>query len=195
MKIKTKHNCKCNPQLIIAAQTDDEAFTKLFHQFAPVYLKLWHDFYLTDMELCDWSQEAAIVFYHAIRKYDLAKQVTFGSFYKTSLRNHLFDILRKKRAKKRIPARCQASFSAYAEYYAETVQDDGAPDPLLLYEAYEDLQTVLLRCSQFERSVLSGALRQQTAQQIATRTATSVSQVSSALLRCRKKYFQQHCLT
>lgn len=188
-------NCKCDPNLIIDAQINDDSFETLFRQFSPVYLKLWNEFYLNDMELCDWGQEAAIVFYYTIRKYDFEKRVTFGSFYKTNLRNRLYDILRKKRAKKRVPDRMQASFSNYAEFYAETIQDETALNPLSMCEFYENVSLVCKNCSRFEREVLVSALRHNSLDQIANEQQVSAAKVNSALLRCRRKYRQQTCLT
>ncbi|USS84912.1 sigma-70 family RNA polymerase sigma factor [Fructilactobacillus myrtifloralis] len=173
-----------------AAKTNEEHFVQLFHQFAPVYLKLWHDFYLRDMDLNDWSQEAAVVFIRTLHRYDVTKRVTFGSFYKTNLRNHLFDLLRKKNAQKRIPERLQASFSACPDYYAETIQDEAAPNPLKCCELTERLQQVGATCSAFERQVLSASLRQQTVAQIARRFSVDEQQVQNALVRCKRKYHQ-----
>ncbi|USS87847.1 sigma-70 family RNA polymerase sigma factor [Fructilactobacillus hinvesii] len=190
MKMGIKLNYQCDSATIVAAKQDEECFVRLFQQFAPVYLKLWRDYFLNDMELTDWSQEAALVFIKTLHRYDLSKRVPFGAFYKTNLRNHMFDLLRKKSAQKRIPEQLQASFSSNPEYYAETIQDPEAPDPLWCCELTERLQTVGASCSPLERRVLVATLRQQTVAQIAQQLQVEEQQVHNALVRCKRKYRQ-----
>ncbi|USS90111.1 sigma-70 family RNA polymerase sigma factor [Fructilactobacillus carniphilus] len=184
----TKLIYKFDNATVQAAQENEDQFVTLFQQFAPVHLKLWRDYFLNDMELTDWSQEAALVFIKTLHHYDLGKRVPFGAFYKTNLRNHMFDLLRKKNAQKRIPERLQASFSASPEYYAETIQDYAAPDPLFCCELTERFQAVGAACSRFEWQVLLATLRQQTVPQIAQRLCVEEQQVQNALLRCKRKY-------
>lgn len=160
--------CNCDPQLIIDAKTDGDRFYQLFQQFSPVYLKLWHEFYVSDMDLADWSQESAMVLIKIVNKYDISKKVTFGSFYKASLKNRLFDLIRKRKAQKRVPTNAQTSLNRFAEYYADTISDTTAFNPYEIYEFYE---------------------------QIAQREQVTVLKVKNALMRCRRKYDDHTRLT
>ncbi|USS87008.1 sigma-70 family RNA polymerase sigma factor [Fructilactobacillus cliffordii] len=184
----TKLIYKFDNATIQAAQENEDQFVTLFRQFAPVHLKLWRDYFLNDMELTDWSQEAALVFIKTLHRYESGKRVPFGAFYKTNLRNHMFDLLRKKNAQKRIPERLQTSFSASPEYYAETIQDHAAPNPLFCCELTERFQAVGAACSRFEWQVLLATLRQQTIPEIAQLLRVEEQQVQNALLRCKRKY-------
>lgn len=180
--------CNCDPQLIIDAQTDGDRFYQLFQQFSPIYLKLWREFYVSDMDLADWSQEAALVLIRIVARYDLTKRVTFGSFYKASLKNRLFDLIRKRQAQKRVPTKAQTSLNRYTDYYADTISDKSAYNPYDLYEFYEQIEQVSSRCSEFEKYVLTNSLRQLSPEQIAMQQKVSVVKVTNALLRCRRKY-------
>ncbi|WP_429970577.1 sigma-70 family RNA polymerase sigma factor [Fructilactobacillus sp. Tb1] len=177
-----------DPQLIIDAQIDEDRFYQLFQQFAPIHLKLWNEFYLTDMELADWSQEAAIVLQRILAKYDIRKKVTFGSFYKASLKNRLFDLIRKRKAKKRVPTKLQTSLNLFPDYYADTVYDAMAYRPDEMCEFYACVAEVSNNCSSFERLVLTESLRQNSPEKIAQQEAVPVLKVKNALIRCRRKY-------
>lgn len=180
--------CNCDPQLIIDAQTDGDRFYQLFQQFSPIYLKLWHEFYIYDMDLADWSQESAMVLIRILARYDLTKRVTFGSFYKASLKNRLFDLIRKRKAQKRVPLQAQTSLNRFAEYYADTISDTTAYNPYEVYEFYEQIEQVSAICSKFEKCVLTDSLRQLSPEQIAQQQKVSVLKVKNALMRCRRKY-------
>lgn len=180
--------CNCDPQLIIDAQTDSDRFYQLFQQFAPVYLKLWREFYVSDMDLADWSQESALVLIRIVKKYDVSKKVTFGSFYKASLKNRLFDLIRKRKAQKRVPTTAQTSLNRFEDYYADTISDTAAYNPYEIYEFYEQIEQVSCNCSKFEKFVLTNSLRQLSLEQIAQQQKVLVLKVKNALIRCRRKY-------
>ncbi|WP_413627605.1 sigma-70 family RNA polymerase sigma factor [Fructilactobacillus vespulae] len=190
-----KTSKRLDNEQIAAAQIDEESFWELFQQFSPVYLKMWREFYLNDMELSDWSQEAAIVFQRSLQKYDANKNVTFGSFYKASLRNFLYDLLRKKNAQKRVPGKLQTSLSEYVEFYADTIQDISVANPYETYEFYETVKVVSNQCSELENYVLASSLKQVPLQKIADERKLSLGKVSSALFRCRRKYEKYTKLT
>ncbi|CAJ1181118.1 hypothetical protein FS150101_NMOIFPPK_00441 [Fructilactobacillus sanfranciscensis] len=187
--------CNCDPQLIIDAKTDGDRFYQLFQQFSPVYLKLWHEFYVSDMDLADWSQKSAMVLIKIVNKYDISKKVTFGSFYKASLKNRLFDLIRKRKAQKRVPTNGQTSLNRFAEYYADTISDTTAFNPYEIYEFYEQIEQVSWTCSKFEKCVLTDSLRHFSPEQIAQREQVTVLKVKNALMRCRRKYDDHTRLT
>lgn len=177
-------------KLIEDAKWNDADFIKLFEKYAPIYLKLWNDFYVSDMELSDWKQEAAIVLNRTIIRYDASRNVTFGSYYKTNLKNRLYDILRRKRAQKRLPDSKKASFSAYSQFYSDTIADVHAANPERVLSIYENLQILMKKSSVVERLVVIKSLENLTFEKMANLSDENMMRLKNAMARCRRKYHE-----
>ncbi len=101
----------------------EESLQKLFDKYKPLVNKVWRNYYLHDMDIDDWYQESMLVMVKNIRNYDPNHKATFGTLYQISLKNHLYDILRKRKAKKRMPVDKMVSYNANELYFQNSLKD------------------------------------------------------------------------
>ncbi|UQS85041.1 hypothetical protein MOO46_00070 [Apilactobacillus apisilvae] len=133
---------------------DDKSFNDLFIKYKPIVNKIWRQYYFNDIEIDDWYQESRIVMLKIVERFNIKKGTSFGNLYKQSLKNHLFDILRKSKAKKRLPLQKKVSFNANEDYYNNYAEDYQNINPEFALK-FDIVQKKLYhRCSKFEREIL-----------------------------------------
>lgn len=134
-------------------QGDDVYFEKLMQKYRPILLKFWSMYNIDGMDLNDFEQEAAIVMLKSLVNFDADKKITFGAFYKSNLRNHLFDLLRRMQAKKRIPSNQIISFQDLSLFFEETIIDPKVEVDAKL-ENTEIINEAMDLCNKQEKQVL-----------------------------------------
>ncbi|MGF7437624.1 sigma factor [Lentilactobacillus senioris] len=166
-----------------AAAGDDLAIMQLFNTYLPIVKKLQSEFYIANFEIDDWYQEAQITLFHSTRKFNPAKNVTFGSFYKRNLHNRVIDLIRESQAKKRIPKSELRSIEAREQYYVETIQDHQELMPDLRVLLGESITESFSKFSRLEKQTFLQMLdRQGSSQQFS-------AAARNAFDRCRKKFY------
>ena len=76
-------------------------FEELFCRFLPLVKKFNKAYYLRSLEQEDFWQEARMVLHKAVQSYVPEKGLQFASFYKLTLKHHIFSLIRKESALKR----------------------------------------------------------------------------------------------
>ena len=165
----------------------DQQIMKLFDRYLPLVKSLYSRYSIVGMDFDDWKQEALIVMLRVIDRYNYQRFCCFGPFFRTGLRNRLYDLLRKQNAKKRIPHQIVTSFESNENLYFDTLKDGKAtrPDGSLLLS--EKIQRVLDKCSVFEKRVLLDVMHQRTFEELASRYKCSTNRIVNAFQRGRSK--------
>ncbi|TPR22424.1 sigma-70 family RNA polymerase sigma factor [Apilactobacillus timberlakei] len=149
------NNCLIDLQLIKNFKSGhDEYFDELFIKYKPIVKKLWGQYYFNDIDEDDWFQESRITMLKIIDKFDINRGTSFGMLYKRSLKNRLFDILRKSKAKKRMPIDKKVSFNVNEEYYSNCVEDCRRLNPEFSLKMDAVRKKLVTRCSMFEKELL-----------------------------------------
>lgn len=168
----------------------DRQIMKLFNCYLPLVKSLYRQYSIAGMEFDDWKQEALIVMLRVVGRYDYQRSSSFGSFYRTGLKNRLYDLLRKQNAKKRVPHQMLTSFESNDNLYFDTLRDLKAtcPDNSLLVS--ETIKAVLDKCSAFEKRILIGIMNRRTFKELAEADQCPASRIINAFQRCRSKFKQ-----
>lgn len=87
--------------LLANAETNSEAFARIFEQYLPLVYKVVRHYYLRDFSEEDWLQEARMAMFNAVKRFDRRNGTTFGSYYAMVLRSHMNSLVRRHLAKKR----------------------------------------------------------------------------------------------
>lgn len=137
----------------LSKKGNDIYFQMLMQKYRPVLLKFWSIYNIDGMDLNDFEQEAAIVMLKTLINFEERKNITFGAFYKSNLRNHIFDLLRKMQAQKRIPSKNIISFQDVSLYFEETIIDPKVEVDAKLKNT-EIIREALKLCNNNEKEVL-----------------------------------------
>lgn len=163
---------------------NEQEFEELFRQYRPLVRKLWQRFFVPDLELADWEQEARLVMIKVLRSYRGTTQGQFSGFSKQSLINRILDLYRARQASKRIPAGMVASLT---EDFTDLLRDQrwGQPDEISFCQ--HCFHQLIRECSYFEREVLYCIHRGYSTTEVATKMGCSKRKVQSAMSRTRNK--------
>ncbi len=99
----------------------------------------------------DLDQEARLVLYRTACRFDPSRNAGFGTFYRLSLRNRFYDMIRTTNAKKRVPSEPLTSIEANETLYAATVADKSASSPLIAAIVDEAFKELSKCCSALEK--------------------------------------------
>ena len=172
-------------RLLIAARAGkDQEFQMLFNQYWPLVRRLWQEYYVADLELEDWHQEAEVVMMKALDRYHGGSLIKFAGFYKQSLINRLLDLYRARQAYKRIPA---SRLSSLGDEDADRLVDGyhNRPEDIVYCQAC--LTAFMRRCSPFERQVISQLHQGISIAQLELNLNCYERKIRSALTRGRRK--------
>ncbi|WP_105957032.1 sigma factor [Apilactobacillus quenuiae] len=149
------NNCLIDLQLIKSFKNgNDQDFEELFVKYKPIVKKLWRQYYFNDIDEDDWFQESRIMMLKIIDKFDTNRGTSFGMLYKRSLKNRLFDILRKSKAKKRMPIDKKISFNVNEAYYSNCAKDYRRLNPEFFLKMDTVRKKLFTRCSKFEKELV-----------------------------------------
>ena len=171
-------------KVIVALNGDDVAFEEIFVKYYPVVRKVRNNFFVSGMDKDDWDQEARIILYRSMQKFNPSLRVSFGSFFSRSLRNRAIDLVRQTNAQKRVPEGHLTSIDVNETYYCDTVEDEASacPERTMIY--LEKFKWILDGCSSMERDAF---LRMMSAQN-EDLNLTSERAMINAFERCRRKF-------
>lgn len=165
-----------------------EEFQRLFMQYWPLIRRLWQKYYVADLELDDWRQEARLVMLRVLATYQGQSLVQFSGFYKQSLTNRILDLYRARQARKRIPADQLASLG---NEETDTIIDLHRNRPDDIVYCQKCLEAFMKNCSDFERQVVAHLHRGDSIQQLAEAFHCNERKIRSALTRSRRKLIEE----
>ncbi|WP_267202110.1 sigma-70 family RNA polymerase sigma factor [Limosilactobacillus kribbianus] len=173
-----------------AKSGDSQGFTKLLDCYRPMIRHLWQQYYIPELELKDWRQEAELVLVRVLRSYHGRSLSQLGGFYKQSLINRLLDLRRSRQAGKRIPPEQLASLGMVK---AELLTDLNCTDPDEEAYCQACLRNFAKNCSPFELQVVMLKHQGQNRREIAQQLGYTERQIQAALSRCRRKLMKELC--
>ena len=168
--------------ILLAKRGDEDAFERLLADYTPLIVSsvggCIHEFLLAESDYEDLYQEAVILFFRAINRYDTEQDgVAFGLFAKICIRNGLSTQAKKLQKRIRI-----------VESNAPDC-DEPAPDEHVIEEErcktlYENVRNTL---SAYENRIWWLYLSGRTAKNIAQELETDEKSVQNAIYRIRRK--------
>lgn len=186
---QNKQNPHTPPELVLQAQEGDEnAFSKLFSQYAPLIDSLCARHKSVAPSEEEIRSEAIEAFWDAIRTYDTTQStVTFGLYAKVCLNHKITDCLRKW---KKIKPILSLDSDEITEPGAD--EDSNPAHYVMARENYLELmQKMELLLSHKERQIWLMFVEGQTAAEIANILKIEKKDVENAIFRARKK-LRQH---
>lgn len=162
----------------------DREFQALFNQYWPLVRRLWQEYYVANLELEDWHQEAEIVMMRVLDRYHGSSLIKFAGFYKQSLINRLLDLYRARQAYKRIPA---SQLSSLGEEDGDRLVDDHHNRPEDIVYCQSCLKAFMQRCSPFERQVIIRLHQGASIAELESQFDCDERKIRSALTRGRRK--------
>ncbi|MGO3196578.1 sigma-70 family RNA polymerase sigma factor [Vagococcus salmoninarum] len=179
-------------RLFLAAKNgESEAFRNLYQQYQPVVFKIQQKFFLKDLDQDDWHQEARIVFFLSLQRFDKDRGITIGSFFRINLERHIVSLLRKQGATKRQGTLMSTSLEQrIIESGEDCLNHEGEQRNLfiqyiMIRETLKEFSDLL---SFFENEILELYLKGQTISEIAEIKCCSINKVKNGLSRIRVKF-------
>ncbi len=172
--------------ILQAKQGNQEAFERLLVQYRPLIASLVsataRELPFSSADYEDLYQEAMILFYRAVEKYDTKQEsVAFGLFAKICIRNGL-----KTQAKRLQSSLCLQSLEC--DEGAELAEKENPADRLAEAESYRLLcQCVSSTLTEYENRVWWLYLSGRTAKEIAELLQRDEKSVHNAIFRIRRK--------
>ncbi|MCH5464862.1 sigma-70 family RNA polymerase sigma factor [Levilactobacillus tujiorum] len=174
---------------LIRQSLDSPALLVLFDRYRPVLYKLQHRYFIPGYDRDDWEQEALLVFCRVAQRFEVARQKSFGAFYRQALRFRVYDLIRRVQTKKRVDDRQAISLEANRTFISETIRDGRwcLGQRLEVQEAVIQLAPLL---SPVEHAVFGALLRGRTLVTISQDQQLSFAQATRAANRSRQKLRQ-----
>lgn len=170
--------------LILAARNGDQsAFESLLRRYSPLIESLSLSFSSANdaQDKDDLYQEACIAFYRAVEHFDVAqKEVEFGLYAKTCIRNRLLTFCRKLRHRDLIVM----GLDGEAEQAGEVDLSQSIVEKENFLALYQKIESLL---SPYESRVWWLYLSGRTAKEIAVQVQREERSVQNAIFRIRKK--------
>lgn len=169
-----------------------DAFESLFKKYLPIVLNQRNRYHLRDFDLDDWLQEGRIVCYQSLEKYDAAKNVTFGLFFKINFERHTISLLRHQEAQKRQIYRHTDYIEGLKGETSDLVSEDykakTSLEYILVRETLEDFSTCL---SNFEMQIYYGLLLGDNLTDISKKLEVSPKKIKCGYSRIKQKIKKQ----
>lgn len=179
-------NHSADLRLLIQARVGNEdKFMALFNCYTSLVKRLWQKYYVADLELEDWYQEAQVVLLKVIYSYHGEDINQFSGFYKRSLINRLLDLYRARQAGKRIPAE---QLDGLGESEEITLNSSFSLDDIVY--CHQSIDQTIATSSPFEQQVLLFVISGKSVKTICRELGCSQRQVQSALYRSKKKLLE-----
>ena len=169
-------------------------FEELFFRFLPLVKKFNKTYYLRFFEQEDFWQEARMVLHKAVQAYAPEKGLQFASFYKLTLKHHIFSLIRKESAVKRkidkgavsLDAILENQYSNHTEHSFEGAASmHFSPEEIVMVK--ESASGYFESLSEFEQAVFVRFLKGFTFQTIAEEFDCDVTSIKNAYDRCHRK--------
>ena len=162
---------------------DDASFGVLLNKYESLLLSLSKKY--SDMcpeplrEDEDFLQEAKIAFFRAIQTYNVEKNITFGAYAKTCIRNKLISCIRTMTSKKRKKSLKNEDKSSYRDVAQESVVFKEQKE--IIYSLAQN------NLSQYERKIFGMYLSGCRAKEISKKIGKDEKSVNNAIYRIKSK--------
>ncbi len=83
----------------LAKENDEEAITELLRRFEPLIVSIHHHYFFHEMDQDDFAQEARVMMFRAVDKYDEDHAVSFAGYYQRCVKNLAVECLRREHRK------------------------------------------------------------------------------------------------
>lgn len=171
-------------------RTTNITFETLQSTCLPVTLRQVRQCYLRGFEHRDLLQEANIVLWKLIDRYDIKNRLRFRPFYKRCLINHFNTLVRDQLADKRALNQSVYSLESVYEHIGVELDHgdyaDAQPEDQVI--AREALASYRVGLSTFEKKVFRLFLDHQSYEDMSDQLDATETQVRDACYRCRKKF-------
>lgn len=185
-----------SPEQLVALiqQGNSMYFEELFYRFLPLVKKFNKAYYLRSLEQEDFWQEARMVLHKTVQSYVPEKGLQFASFYKLTLKHHIFSLIRKESAVKRkidkgsvsLDEILESQYSNHTEFSFEGVASMRfSPEEIVMVKESASGYFELL--SDFEQAVFVRFLKGSAFQTIAEDLNCEVTSIKNAYDRCHRK--------
>ena len=185
-----------SPEQLVALiqQGHSMHFEELFYRFLPLVKKFNRAYYLKSLEQDDFWQEARMVLHKAVQSYVPEKGLQFASFYKLTLKHHIFSLIRKESAVKRridkgavsLDAILENQYSNHTEHSFEgVVSMSFSPEEIVMVK--ESASGYFESLSDFEQAVFIRFLNGSDFLSIADELDCEVTSIKNAYDRCHRK--------
>ncbi|CZQ96281.1 sigma-70 family RNA polymerase sigma factor [Trichococcus ilyis] len=182
-------------QLVVLIQQGHAMyFEELFYRFLPLVKKFNKVYYLRSLEQEDFWQEARMVLHKAVQAYAPEKGLQFASFYKLTLKHHIFSLIRKESAVKRkidkgsvsLDEILENQYSNHTEFSFEGVASTRfSPEEIVMVK--ESASGYFESLSEFEQAVFVRFLKGSAFSAIAEEFDCDVTSIKNAYDRCHRK--------
>ena len=182
-----------NEIIEIIKSGNDTPFDIIFKRYHALSVKITRDFYLKSFESDDFLQEARIVFNKTIHTFDSEKGHTFGNFYKLNLKHHIYSLVRKDMAKKRMIEKNAEALEEMLESKQSMqyiLQGKDQLPTIEILQVRERLAGYQATLSDFEQRVFLDFIHNEEVETIAAHLNCDVLRVKNALDRCKRKLKQ-----
>ncbi|WP_414839354.1 sigma-70 family RNA polymerase sigma factor [Carnobacterium sp. TMP28] len=182
-----------NEIIAVIKNGDNTPFDVIFKRYHALSIKITKDFYLKSFESDDFLQEARMVFNKTIHTFDSEKGHTFGNFYKLNLKHHIYSLVRKDMAKKRIIEKNAESLEEMLESQQGMqyiLQGKGQLPTIEILQVRERLADYQDTLSEFEQRVFLDFIHNKDVEAISVHLNCDTLRVKNALDRCKRKLKQ-----
>ena len=164
----------------IQYHNDDECFKQLEQKLKPLMISVYYQHYYHCIELEDFIQEASLLLYFTVKKFDINKGTSFFAYYYRSLKNYAIQLIRQEHRESNIPERyiCKEEISNFRDEFS-------FEDEFLIREELGEYWNSL---SSYEKAVMVFYVKGYSFSEIAEKANKSKSSIMSAFQRCHKKF-------
>ncbi|VTU60471.1 DNA-directed RNA polymerase specialized sigma subunit, sigma24-like [Lactobacillus acidipiscis] [Dolosigranulum pigrum] len=175
--------------VLLLQQTEETIFEALQETCLPVILKRVKACYLRGFEHRDLLQEAYIVLWKILPKYNVRGNIRFRPYFKRCLQNYFNSLIRDQLADKRALNQSIYSLDSIYERVGTELDHgdyaDGQPEDQAI--ARETLARYRTGLSRLEKAVFELMMLDKSYDEMATILGKSQKKVRNACYRCRKK--------
>lgn len=191
-----KRSCNCNEQQCCCRDYYSvNNLENIFDQYLPLVGKICNKYFLTLYDTDDLRQEALIVCYQSLKKFDPDLNITFGAFYRLNLERRFCSLLRKQTTKKRASNLLTTSYEFLIENSCERLNEHSeCYDIEAICLSKFELENILKNLTCFEKQVLVMQINShKTPKQIANELNVSINKIYHTLhdikVRLRHKLY------
>lgn len=165
--------------------------SQVYTQYLPLVRSVCKRYYLHLYDTDDLHQEALIVCFKSLQRYNLDYEISFGAFYKLNLERHFCSLLRHEKSQKRMVDSFATSYEQYLEETANEICDQTTvyfSDIEATFLSKIDFINTLTQLSAFEKNVLHLHLTTcKNANEIATELKVKIEKIYCTFYQIKKK--------
>lgn len=170
---------------------NEDALCELMRRYEPLVVSIQLNYYLKCYDMRDWIQEAYIVLWRIVHRFDVERTRAFGMYFKQALLNRRRDIHRGMSTQKRRLVVSVTSLKVpdgWLEMFAN--QEWRSPDDVVIVRQHV-MKVLKKELSQLERGVILALVGGQTREEIMATFNLDKRQLHNATERIKRKIRQE----